>query len=242
MKDTSFAKKNYKLNLYLYLWGCNMYKENENTTTVSLLFLFLSVLFITCLLLSNILAAKLLRIGEWSVTAGVLGFPISYILNDIMTEVYGFKLAKKVIYIGFLMNFFMVLIFSLAIVLPAPTWYEMSDEFAMIIGSTPRIIIAGLAAYLSGSLVNARVMSRMKIKSNDGRKFGLRAIVSTLVGETIDSGVFVPIAFGGLISVGQILNMMMVQVILKTLYECICLPLTAVIVRRVREHEEKDHI
>lgn len=81
----------------------------------------------------------------------------------------------------------------------------------MIIGSTPRIIIAGLAAYLSGSLVNARVMSRMKIKSNDGKKFGLRAIVSTLVGETIDSGVFVPIAFGGLISVGQILNMIMVR-------------------------------
>lgn len=217
-----------------------MHKENENAKTVSLLFLFLSVLFITCLLLSNILAAKLLRIGKWSVTAGVLVFPISYILNDIMTEVYGFKFTKKVIYLGFLMNFFMVLIFSLAITLPAPAWYEMSDEFAMILGSTPRITIAGLAAYVSGSLVNAQVMSRMKIKSNDGGRFGLRAIISTLVGETVDSGVFVPIAFGGLIPVGQILNMMLVQVILKTLYECICLPITSGVVRKVREYEEVD--
>lgn len=217
-----------------------MYKENENTKTVSTLFLFLSVLFITCLLMSNILAAKLLRLGNWSVTAGVLVFPISYILNDIMTEVYGFKLAKKVIYLGFLMNFFMVLIFSLAIILPAPDWYEMSNEFAMILGSTPRITIAGLAAYLSGSLVNAQVMSRMKIKSNDGGRFGLRAIVSTLMGEAVDSGVFVPIAFGGLIPVGQILTMMMIQVILKTLYECICLPITSSVVRKVREYEEED--
>ncbi len=176
----------------------NTYREN-----ITSLFLFFSTVFITCLLLSNILAAKLLRIGNWSITAGVLVFPISYILNDIMTEIYGFKLAKKVIYMGFLMNFFMVLVFSLAIVLPAPDWYETSDEFATILGSTPRITIAGLAAYLSGSLVNASIMNRMKAKSVNGRKFGLRAVVSTIVGETVDSCVFIPIAFGGLISTGK---------------------------------------
>ena len=217
-----------------------MSMENTNRENITSLFLFLSIVFITCLLLSNILAAKLLRIGNWSVTAGVLVFPISYILNDIMTEVYGLKLARKVIYMGFLMNFFMVLVFSLAIVFPAPDWYEMSDEFAMILGSTPRITIAGLAAYLSGSLVNASVMNKMKIKSVNGRKFGLRAVVSTIVGETVDSCVFVPIAFGGLISIGQIISMMAIQVILKTLYECICLPLTSNIVKRVKEYEEWD--
>lgn len=214
--------------------------ENRSRENITSLFLFFSTVFITCLLLANILAAKLLRIGNWSVTAGVLVFPISYILNDIMTEVYGLKLAKKVIYMGFLMNFFMVLVFSLAIVLPAPDWYEMSDEFAMILGSTPRITIAGLAAYLSGSLVNASVMNRMKAKSVDGRKFGLRAVVSTIVGETVDSCVFVPIAFGSLLSMGQIINMMVIQVIFKTLYECICLPLTSNIVKKVKEYEERD--
>ena len=214
--------------------------ENTSRENKTSLFLLFSTVFITCLLLSNILAAKLLRIGNWSVTAGVLVFPISYILNDIITEVYGLKLAKKVIYMGFLMNLFMVLIFSLAIVLPAPDWYEMSDEFAMILGYTPRITIAGLAAYLSGSLVNASVMNRMKEKSVNGRKFGLRAVVSTVFGETVDSCVFVPIAFGGLISIGQIINMMVIQVILKTLYECICLPLTSNIVKKVKEYEERD--
>lgn len=214
--------------------------ENTSRENITSLFLFFSIVFITCLLLSNILAAKLLRIGNWSVTAGVLVFPISYILNDIMTEVYGLYLAKKVIYIGFLMNFFMVLVFSLAIALPSPDWYEMSDEFAMILGSTPRITIAGLAAYLSGSLVNASVMNRMKAKSVNYRKFELRAVASTIVGETVDSCVFVPIAFGGLISIGQIINMMVIQVILKTLYECICLPLTSNIVKKVKEYEERD--
>lgn len=217
-----------------------MNMENTSRENITSLFLFLSAVFITCLLLSNILAAKLLRIGNWSVTAGVLVFPISYILNDIMTEVYGLKLAKKVIYMGFLMNFFMVLVFSLAIVLPAPDWYDMSDEFAMILGSTPRNMTAGLAAYLSGSLVNASVMNRMKSKSVNGSKFGQRAVVSTIVGETVDSCVFVPIAFGGLISIGEIVNMMVIQVIIKTLYECICLPLTSTIVKKVKEYEERD--
>lgn len=214
--------------------------KNTSRENITTLFLFFSIVFITCLLLSNILAAKLLRIGNWSVTAGVLVFPISYILNDIMTEVYGLKLAKKVIYLGFLMNFFMTLVFSLAIVLPAPDWYEMSDEFTLILGSTPRIAIAGLVAYLSGSLVNASIMNRMRTKSVNGRRFGIRAIVSTIVGETVDSCVFVPIVFGGSISIGQIMNMIVIQVILKTLYECICLPLTFNIVKRVKEYEEGD--
>lgn len=217
-----------------------MYIENKSRKNISSLFFSFSTVFITCLLLSNILAVKLLRIGKWSVTAGVLVFPISYILNDIMTEVYGLRLAKKVIYMGFLMNLFMALVFSLAILLPAPDWYEMSDEFAMILGTTPRIVTAGLAAYLSGSLVNASIMNRMKIKSVDNRRFGLRAIVSTIAGETVDSCVFVPIAFGGLISIGQIINMIAIQIIFKTLYECICLPLTSNIVKRVKEYEEWD--
>ncbi len=213
----------------------NVRKEN-----ITVLFFCFSTVFITCLLLSNILAVKLLKIENWSVSAGVLVFPISYILNDIMTEVYGLKLTKKVIYMGFFMNCFMVLVFSVAILLPAPDWYEMSNEFAMILGTTPRITIAGLAAYLSGSLANASIMNRMKVRSVNGKKFWLRAVASTIVGETVDSCVFVPIAFGGSIPIGQIINMMAIQVILKTLYECICLPLTSNIVKRVKEYEEQD--
>lgn len=208
-------------------------KDEEKITS---LFLFLSVVFITCLLLSNILAAKLLKVGMWSITAGVLVFPISYIINDILTEVYGFGLAKKVIWLGFIMNFFMVGVFALAIILPAPDWYEMSDEFGMILGTTPRITMAGLFAYLSGALMNALIMSKMKLL--DEKRFGLRAIVSTIVGESIDSCVFISIAFGGVLPVQQMINMMAVQIVLKSMYECVCLPLTTHIVKKVKLYEE----
>ena len=148
------------------------------------LFLFFSIVFVVCLLLSNILATKLLRIGNYSVTAGVIVFPISYIINDIFSEVYGYNKTKKVIIFGFIMNIFMVIIFSIAIALPAPVWYENENAFEIILGSTPRNCIASLLAYLFGSLVNSKVLVKLKEKSNN--KFGFRAVVSTMFGEFTD--------------------------------------------------------
>lgn len=205
-------------------------------TTYSDLFMYMSIIFVVCLLVSNILATKLLKIGNYSVTAGVLVFPISYIINDIFSEVYGYEKTKKVIIFGLIMNIFMVLVLSLAIVLPAPVWFENNEAFKTILGSTPRTCLASLMAYLFGSLVNAKVL--VKMKKNAKGKFGIRAIVSTIFGELTDSLIFVFIAFFGKISLLQIVSMILIQVIFKTLYEMLCLPITTVIVKKVKNYEE----
>ena len=199
------------------------------------LFLFFSIVFVVCLLLSNILATKLLRIGNYSVTAGVIVFPISYIINDIFSEVYGYNKTKKVIIFGFIMNIFMVIIFSIAIALPAPVWYENENAFEIILGSTPRNCIASLLAYLFGSLVNSKVLVKLKEKSNN--KFGFRAVVSTIFGEFTDSLIFVPVAFFGSIPIGQMISMILIQVSIKTVYEIVCLPVTTILVKKVNNYE-----
>lgn len=199
------------------------------------LFLFFSIVFVVCLLLSNILATKLLRIGNYSVTAGVIVFPISYIINDIFSEVYGYNKTKKVIIFGFIMNIFMVIIFSIAIALPAPVWYENENAFEIILGSTPRNCIASLLAYLFGSLVNSKVLVKLKEKSNN--KFGFRAVVSTIFGEFTDSLIFVPVAFFGSIPIEQMISMILIQVSIKTVYEIVCLPVTTILVKKVNNYE-----
>jgi len=200
------------------------------------LFLILSIVFVTCLILSNILAAKLLKVGDYSLPGGVLVFPISYIINDLLSEVYGYEKTKKVIYIGFIMNLFMVLVFSLAIILPAPIFYENNAAFKTILGSTPRNCCASLVAYLFGSLVNSKVL--VKMKNNSNNRFGVRAIISTICGEFIDSMLFATIAFLGNISINQIITMIVIQVIFKTLYETICLPVTSLVVKKAKDYEK----
>ena len=210
--------------------------KKNNKLVYSELFIILSIVFVTCLLMSNILAAKLLKIGAYSITAGVLVFPVSYIINDIFSEIYGFEKTKKVIYIGFIMNIFMVLIFTLAIFLPAPIWFKNSDAFALILGTTPRTCFASLVAYLFGSLINAKVLVKMKGRANN--KFGVRAIISTVCGEFVDSLLFVTIAFIGKTPHNQLISMIIIQVILKTLYEIICLPVTGIVVNKIKKYEE----
>lgn len=207
----------------------------KNSLSYSPFFLYLAITFVVCLLLSNILAAKLLKIGRFSVTAGVLVFPISYIINDILSEVYGYEKAKKIILCGFVLNVFMVLIFQLAFIIPSPEWFTNDEAFKLILGSTPRTVLAGLVAYLLGSLVNAKVLTKMKAKENN--KFGIRAIVSTLFGEATDSLIFVPIAFLGSVPFMEILGMIFIQVVIKTSYEIVCLPVTSILVKKVKKYE-----
>lgn len=212
----------------------------EEEKKYSELFLFLSIVFVACLLLSNILAAKLLKVGDYSITAGALVFPISYIINDIFSEVYGYSKTKKVIIFGFIMNVFMVLILGLAILLPSPVWFENNEAFGIILGSTPRNCFASLIAYLLGSLVNSKILIKMKKHSKN--KFGVRAVISTLFGEFTDSLIFVFIAFLGIVPFSQIITMIIVQVILKTLYEIVCLPLTTILVKKVKKYENVSEV
>lgn len=212
-------------------------QKNKTEERFSKVFVILSLAFTTCLLMSNILAAKLLKVGIWSITAGVLVFPLSYIVNDLLTEVYGYRVAKLVIYVGFVAEFFMVAVFALAIILPAPEWFAGGDEFAAVLGTTPRVAVASLAAYLVGSLANSRVLSRMKASSKEDKGFWIRAIVSTIAGEGLDSIIFIPIVFWGDITLGSMISMIALQVIIKTMYEFLCLPITQFLLRKVKEYE-----
>jgi uncharacterized integral membrane protein (TIGR00697 family) len=166
-------------------------------------------------------------------------FPISYIINDCITEVWGFKKARLVIWCGFAMNFFIVGVAQLAVILPsAPVW-KGGESFNFVFGMTPRIVAASLCAFLVGSFLNAYVMSKMKVLYG-GRHFSLRAIVSTIAGESVDSLIFFPLAFGGLIPLNTLFILIGTQTALKSLYEIIVLPVTVRVVRYVKKIEGND--
>lgn len=172
-------------------------------------------------------------------TAGFIVFPISYILNDCIAEVWGFKKARFIIWLGFAMNFFVVILGGIAVAMPSAPFWEGEESFKFVFGLAPRIAIASLTAFLVGSFINAVIMSRMKI-INEGRHFSWRAILSTLAGEGADSLIFFPIAFIGLMPFEELLKLMVLQVSAKTLYEIIVLPLTIRVVRYVKLKEGVD--
>jgi uncharacterized integral membrane protein (TIGR00697 family) len=197
------------------------------------------ILFAICLLISNILATKIILIGSWAAPAGVLIFPIAYIINDVIVEVWGYRKARLIIWSGFAVNILAVLFFSLAIVVPAAPFWHNQEAFNTILGSTPRIVVASLMAYLVGSFLNAIVMSRVKVLMK-GKNFSVRAILSTLVGETADSMIFILIAFAGNLPFKALIGMIFTQAIIKTIYEIVILPLTIVVVKWVKKVEGTD--
>lgn len=207
--------------------------------SVSVLFMLAGILFAICLLISNILATKIILIGSWAAPAGVLIFPIAYIINDVIVEVWGYRKARLIIWSGFAVNILAVLFFSLAMVLPAAPFWHNQEAFNTILGSTPRIIAASLMAYLTGSFLNAIVMSKVKVLMK-GKNFSVRAILSTLVGETADSMIFILIAFAGILPLNALVVMIFTQALIKTVYEILVLPLTIVVVRWVKKVEGSD--
>ena len=206
---------------------------------VSIPFMLLGILFNVCLIAANLLETKVIQLGSLTVTAGLLVFPVSYIINDCIAEVWGFRKARLIIWSGFAMNFFVVGLGLAAVALPAAPFWEGEEHFNFVFGMAPRIVVASLLAFLTGSFLNAYVMSRMKLASR-GRRFSLRAIVSTVAGETADSLIFFPIAFGGIIAWRELLVMMALQIVLKSLYEVIVLPLTIRVVKAVKRLDGSD--
>lgn len=211
----------------------------KNNNTVSVSFMLLGILFCVCLVAANLLETKVVQIGMLTATAGLLVFPISYIINDCIAEVWGFRKARLIIWMGFVMNFMVVALAQLAVVMPAAPFWEGEESFNFVFGMAPRIAVASLAAFWVGSFLNAYVMSKMKLASG-GKHFSLRAIVSTLAGESADSILFFPVAFGGLMPVGELVKMMVVQAVLKTLYEVIVLPVTVRIVNYIKRIDGSD--
>ncbi len=214
-------------------------KNKKMKQKVSVPFMLFGILFNVCLITANLLETKVLSIFGITLTAGLLVFPISYIINDCMVEVWGFRKARLVIWSGFAMNFFVVLMGQLAVLLPGAPFWDGAESFNFVFGMAPRIVVASLLAFLVGSFLNAYVMSRMKLR-DAGRRFSWRAIASTIVGETADSLIFFPIAFGGLVSLPELLQMMGVQIFLKTFYEIVALPVTNIVVRRVKQLDGSD--
>ena len=206
---------------------------------VSVPFMLLGILFNVCLIAANLLETKVIQIGSLTVTAGLLVFPISYIINDCIAEVWGFKKARLIIWSGFAMNFFVVALGLIAVAIPAAPFWEGEEHFDFVFGMAPRIVAASLMAFLVGSFLNAYVMSKMKIVSQ-GKNFSARAIWSTIVGETADSLIFFPVAFGGIIAWRELLIMMGIQIVLKSMYEVMILPVTIRVVKAIKKIDGSD--
>lgn len=213
-----------------------MQKEKK---TVSVLFMLFSILFCVCLITANVLETKQISVGPFNITGGLIVFPISYIINDCVCEVWGYGKARMLIWIGFAMNFLFVTFGALCDLLPAAPYWDNEAGFHAIFGLAPRIAAASFVAFIIGSFVNAYVMSRMKISSG-GRNFSARAILSTVYGETADSLIFFPLALGGVVPLRELPILIISQVVLKTLYEILVLPVTIRIVRATKRHEGED--
>lgn len=208
---------------------------------VSFLQLILTLVFVVSLLVSNIITSKqvLLPFGI-VMTGAVFIFPITYILSDVFSEIYGYRWSRITCYMAFAANLFMVIVFSLVIITPAPDFWNHQEAFQTVLGNTPRILFASLLAFVIGDLANDKVFRRMKEKHPTSHKgFGWRAIISSFVGEAVDSLIFLPIAFLGQMPISNLVVMLIVQVLIKTGYEIVILPVTYKVVKVVSKHENK---
>lgn len=212
---------------------------NKTKNQVSVLFMLFSILFCVCLITANVLETKQISFGPVNITGGLLVFPVSYIINDCVCEVWGYRRARLLIWIGFAMNFLFVAFGALADAIPGAPYWTNDEGFHAVFGLAPRVAAASFIAFLVGSFVNAYVMSRMKI-SSQGRNFSARAILSTVYGETADSLIFFPLALSGVVPMSEMPSLIISQVVLKTVYEILVLPMTIRVVKFTKQHEGED--
>lgn len=196
------------------------------------LYAIIAGVFTACLIVSNIIAGKTFSFFSFVLPCGVIIFPVVYIINDLLAEVYGYEKARRVILLGFFMNLVAVICFTVTIWLPTPEFFTNSEAYAIVLGSTWRLLIAGFVAYLVGSLVNAKVM--VYLKKVDEKKLFVRCIVSTFFGEGMDALIYITIAFFQTIPTEALIAMIFVQAIVKTVYEIIVYPLTKYVIGRVK--------
>jgi hypothetical protein len=208
-----------------------------------------TAIFVTTLIVSNIIAVKLIQIGVFIVPAAVIIFPVAYIFGDILTEVYGYARARQAIWIGFLCNFLAVIAIWISGMIPAPPFWtignfssaELSQQaFQAVLGFAPRLLIASFAANLVGEFLNSIVLARLKVRTS-GRHLWLRTITSTLVGQAADSAIFISIAFWGILPLSDLVQAILSQWSLKVLYEIVVTPLTYIIVNRLKRAEQEDY-
>lgn len=210
-----------------------------NKENYSKMFIILCSLNITCLLISNIITVKTISIIGLIFTAGDILFPITYILNDVFTEVYGFNKARFIIWVSFFCNLVMVIIFGITIALPGDETFEMQNMLENILGSTPRILFASFVSFLIGNFANSIILSKIKVKT-EGKYLALRTITSTIIGEGLDTILFIPIVFIGTLDLKSILFLMIDTYILKVSLEVILTPITYKVVNLIKRKENID--
>ncbi len=196
-------------------------------------------LFVTALITANIVAVKLIDVGGMVLPAAIIVFPVSYIIGDVLTEVYGFRQARRVIWLGFACNLLAVVVIWLAGVLPAAGFWDGQPAFERILGQTPRILAASFAAYLVGEFANSAVLARMKV-ATEGRFLWARTIGSTVVGQGLDSAVFMTVAFAGIIPAEGLVGAVVTQWLVKTAYEAAATPLTYLVVGFLKRRDGVD--
>src|SRR3990172_2946760 len=210
---------------------------------------FVTAVFITTLIVSNIIAVKIVYIAGLFLPAAVILFPIAYILGDILTEVYGYGRARQVIWTGFLCNLLAVIAIWVGSRLPAAPFGSAGGfqppespqaPYQAILGFTPRLLLASFIAYLVGEFLNSFVLARLKVRT-EGRYLWLRTIASTLVGQGADSAVFITIAFGGIFPPGDLGKAILSQWLFKVVYEALATPFTYLIVNALKKAEGVDY-
>lgn len=209
----------------------------KNHNTRSTLLPILMAISTGAMLIANIIAGKQFQIFDFALPCAVVIFPITYILSDVFSEVYGYKWSRRAAWVSFGMNLFAVAAFQMTIALPGVAWFTSQEAFEVVLGNTPRILIASLLSYMVGDWVNDRVFRRMKAADPENKRFGLRAIASSFFGEFTDSLIFIPFAFIGTMPVSQMVTMVFIQAGTKLLLELVLLPATKWCVNMTRKHE-----
>ncbi len=202
-------------------------------------FVVVVAVFITCLLIANVISVKLVTIFGLVVPAGVIIFPLSYICGDVLTEVYGFRRTRQVIWLGFGCNVLAVIAIAIAQTLPAASFWDAQAAYERILGFTTRLLVASFCAYLVGEFANALVLARLKVRTA-GRMLWARTIGSTIIGQGFDSLIFVTVAFWGIIPPAAILSAIVTQWLFKVAYEVLVTPLTYVVVNFLKRRENLD--
>ena len=217
----------------------NNEKQDQSQGSYSFYFIILVAVFITCLITANITAVKLISFLGLILPSGVLIFPLNYIAGDVLTEVYGFNLTRRVIWLGFLCNLLVVIAVWLGQIFPHPSFWDGQQAYERILGYTPRLLLASFLAYLVGEFSNSIVLAKMKV-ATQGRWLWTRTLGSTLVGQGFDSFVFIALAFAGTMPTSALVKVVITQWLVKFLYEVLVTPLTYLVVNFLKRKERLD--
>ncbi len=211
-------------------------EERKNSEVFTLL----GMIFVASLLVSNLIAGKVWAVcADITVPASVILFPLTYIISDMITEIYGFAKTKAIIWAGFACNLIAVIAYVITVVLPYPKYWLDQDAFAVVFGLAPRVLVASFAGYLFGGFSNTIVMSKMKVRMH-GKRLWERLIISTLIGEALDSAIFVLVSFAGVIPASHLFTTIFFQYMFKVLFEIVLIPVTYWLINIVKRREGID--